>query len=107
MAQEGLEQIIGRRYAADISHTHRRLDVGVAIGMRTVAIRQRVWRLASEEKRRARAQPRQNIQYVDTDRGTTVEEWDQQHIASDNAGWVDGHGWITERISDKFRVFDS
>ncbi|KAI8318059.1 hypothetical protein GQ54DRAFT_336495 [Martensiomyces pterosporus] len=60
MAQEGLEQIIGRRHATDISHAHRRLD-----------------------------------------------EWDQQHIASDNAGWVDEHGWITERISDEFRVFDS
>ncbi|KAI8318395.1 hypothetical protein GQ54DRAFT_300428, partial [Martensiomyces pterosporus] len=37
MAQEGLEHITDRR----------RLDVGVAIGMRTVAIRQRMWRLAS------------------------------------------------------------
>ncbi|KAI8318024.1 hypothetical protein GQ54DRAFT_314876 [Martensiomyces pterosporus] len=72
MAQEGLERIIDRRYAADVSHAHRRLDVGVAI-----------------------------------DGGATVEEWDQQHIGSANVGWVDDHGWITERISDEFRVFDS
>ncbi|KAI8318195.1 hypothetical protein GQ54DRAFT_100592 [Martensiomyces pterosporus] len=50
MAQEGLEQIIDRRYAADISHVHRRLDVGVAFGMRTVAIRQCMRWPASEEK---------------------------------------------------------
>ncbi|KAI8318525.1 hypothetical protein GQ54DRAFT_314409 [Martensiomyces pterosporus] len=104
MAQEGLEQIIDRRYAADISHAHRRLDVGVAIGMGTVATRQRMWRPVSEEERRARAQPRQNVRYADTDGGTTVEEWDQQHIGSDNTGWLDEHGWITERISDEFRV---
>ncbi|KAI8318270.1 hypothetical protein GQ54DRAFT_300555, partial [Martensiomyces pterosporus] len=105
-AQEGLEQSIDKRYAADISHAHRRLDVGVAIGMRAVAIRQRMWRPASEEERRARAQPRQNVQYADTDGGTMVEEWDQQHIANNNTGWVDEHGWITERIGDDFRVFD-
>ncbi|KAI8318527.1 hypothetical protein GQ54DRAFT_300230 [Martensiomyces pterosporus] len=92
------------RYAADISYAHRRLDVGVEIGMRTVAIRQRMWRPASEEERRTRAQPRQNVRYADTDGGTTVEEWDQQHIGSDNTGWLDQHGWITERISDEFRV---
>ncbi|KAI8318646.1 hypothetical protein GQ54DRAFT_300080 [Martensiomyces pterosporus] len=86
MAQEGLEQIIDRR----------RLDVGVAVGTGT--------RPASEKERRSRAQPRQNVQYADTDSGTTVEEWDQQHIGSDNTGWVDEHGWITECISDEFRV---
>ncbi|KAI8318025.1 hypothetical protein GQ54DRAFT_300904, partial [Martensiomyces pterosporus] len=106
MAQEGLEQIVGKRYAVDISHAHRRLDVDVAIGMGTVAIRQRMWRPASEEERRARAQPSQNVRYADTDGGTTIEEWDQQHIDSDNTGWVDEHGWITECISDEFRLFD-
>ncbi|KAI8321495.1 hypothetical protein GQ54DRAFT_297978, partial [Martensiomyces pterosporus] len=104
-AQEGLEHIIGRRHATDISHAHRRLDVGVAIGMGTVATRQRMWRPASGEKR-ARAQPRQNVRYTDTNGGTTIEEWDQQYIASDNTGWVNEHGWITERTNDKFRVFD-
>ncbi|KAI8318874.1 hypothetical protein GQ54DRAFT_299782 [Martensiomyces pterosporus] len=103
-AQEGLEQIVDRRYAANISHAHRRLDVGVAIGMGTVAIRQRMWRTASKEERRAHARPRQNVRYAGRRGRTTVEEWDQQHIDSDNAGWVDEHGWITERISDEFRV---
>ncbi|KAI8318302.1 hypothetical protein GQ54DRAFT_336355 [Martensiomyces pterosporus] len=107
MAQEGLEQIIDRRYATEINHAHRRLDADVEIGMRAVAIRQRMWRPASEEERRAHAQPRQNVRYADTDGGTTIEEWDQQHIDSDNAGWVDEHGWITERISDEFRVTES
>ncbi|KAI8318673.1 hypothetical protein GQ54DRAFT_300023 [Martensiomyces pterosporus] len=74
------------RFAADISHAHRRLDVGMALGMMAVAIRQRMWRPASGEERRTRAQPKQNVRYADTDGGTMVEEWDQHHIGSDNAG---------------------
>ncbi|KAJ2654575.1 hypothetical protein IWW48_006016 [Coemansia sp. RSA 1200] len=46
-ARKALDQIITTGYADNISGSHRRVDIGVAIGDRQVAIRQRVWERAT------------------------------------------------------------
>ncbi|KAI9504455.1 hypothetical protein BX070DRAFT_108825 [Coemansia spiralis] len=113
-AQDALNQIVRNRYASNINPGHRRVDIGVAIGMRILCIRQRVWRRVSAGDRAAvqiTAQQAQNnfstyaqARGRDTESGEQVDVWDRELIAKDNAGWRDEHGWITVRVDDEYRT---
>ncbi|KAJ2685019.1 hypothetical protein GGH99_003878, partial [Coemansia sp. RSA 1285] len=46
-AHKALDQIITTGYADNISRSHKRVDIGAAIGDRKAAIRQRLWERAS------------------------------------------------------------
>ncbi|KAI9506485.1 hypothetical protein BX070DRAFT_242958 [Coemansia spiralis] len=112
-AQDALNQIVEKKYASNINPGHRRVDIGVAIGMRILCIRQRVWRRALPGDRAAvqiTAQQAQNnfstyaqARGRDTESGEQIDVWDRELIAKDNAGWRDEHGWITVRVDDEYR----
>ncbi|KAI9506468.1 hypothetical protein BX070DRAFT_259824 [Coemansia spiralis] len=113
-AQYALNQIVEKNYASNIDPGHRRVDIGVAIGMRILCIRQRVWRRALPGDRAAvqiTAQQAQNnfstyaqARGCDTESGEQIDVWDRELIAKDNSGWRDEHGWITARIDDEHRI---
>ncbi|KAJ2520664.1 hypothetical protein GGI11_002231 [Coemansia sp. RSA 2049] len=106
-AHKALNQIITTGYADNISGSHRRVDIGVAIGDRKAAIRQRVWERATPAEI-AEVQEREcNIEgyhRIARQGGLSVETLDQQLADFDNAGWVDSHGWMTTAVSKEFRV---
>ncbi|KAJ2614723.1 hypothetical protein EV177_001918 [Coemansia sp. RSA 1804] len=106
-AHKALDRIITAGYADNISRSDRRVDIGVAIGDRKVAIRQRIWERAAPAEI-AEAQEREcNIEgyhRIAGQSGLSVETLDQQLADLDNAGWVDSHGWMTIEVSEGFRV---
>ncbi|KAJ2609438.1 hypothetical protein EV177_004459 [Coemansia sp. RSA 1804] len=106
-AHKALDQIITTGYADNISGSHRRVDIGVAIGDRKVAIRQRVWERATPAEI-AEAQEREcdieGYRRIARQSGLSVETLDQQLADFDNAGWVDSHGWMTMAVGEEFRV---
>ncbi|KAI8321513.1 hypothetical protein GQ54DRAFT_297931 [Martensiomyces pterosporus] len=90
MAQEGLEQIIDKRYAADISHTHRRLDVGVAIGMRTAAHVETGIGRGEKSTRTAKAEcPVCRHRWRDNDRGVGPAVHCQRQRRVGGRAWLD------------------
>ncbi|KAI9506486.1 hypothetical protein BX070DRAFT_1147 [Coemansia spiralis] len=113
-AQDALNQIVEKKYASNINPGHRRVDIGVAIGMRILCIRQRVWRRALPGDRAAvqiTAQQANNnfstyaqARGRDTESGEQIDVWDRELTAKDNSSWRDEHGWITARIDDEHRI---
>ncbi|KAJ1987663.1 hypothetical protein GGI25_005655 [Coemansia spiralis] len=113
-AQDALNQIVEKKYASNVNPGHRRVEIGVAIGMRILCIRQRMWRRALLGDRAAvqiRAQQANNnfstyaqARGRDTESGEQVDVWDRELIAKDNSGWRDEHGWITVRVDDEYRT---
>ncbi|KAJ1733695.1 hypothetical protein LPJ72_002742 [Coemansia sp. Benny D160-2] len=106
-AHKAFDQIITTGYVNNISGSHRRVDIGAAIGDRKAAIRKRVWeREAPAEIAEAHEKACNFKGYQRNARqgGLSVETLDQQLADFDNAGWVDGHGWMTMAVSEEFRV---
>ncbi|KAJ2892692.1 hypothetical protein IWW38_003119, partial [Coemansia aciculifera] len=101
-ARAGLEQITEIRYATAYEDYTRRLDIGIAIGLGKVAMRQRLWTKCGDAPAVALDHVQEYREYGQQN-GETIGAWDERLARDDDDGWQDSLGWRTERIAPEFR----
>ncbi|KAJ2215581.1 hypothetical protein EV179_001991 [Coemansia sp. RSA 487] len=106
-AHQALRQIIENEYINDIPHTHRRVDIGIAIGAGKVAIKQRVWRRPSpEELEAARNESRDFASFLKIleEKRQLPKKLNKRIANLDDRGWVDLKDWVTEPLDNDTKV---
>ncbi|KAJ2714103.1 hypothetical protein H4R19_001899, partial [Coemansia spiralis] len=94
-------QIVDNGNAAPYSNYARRLDIGIGIDGRRVALRQRLW------VRDDTGAPGEVAQCTPPEhakgRNEEADTWDCRIVEADDEGWRDAHGWRTIRLDAAFR----
>ncbi|KAJ2039392.1 hypothetical protein IW146_002133 [Coemansia sp. RSA 922] len=103
LARTGLEQIFEREYARSLGEYTRQLDIGVAIGMGKVTMRQRLWSKVENSPVATLVRQRDDKELL-KDSSEKVDEWDLRVVSADDAGWRDGMGWQTQSLDPSYRL---
>ncbi|KAJ2008221.1 hypothetical protein H4R26_000341 [Coemansia thaxteri] len=106
-ARAGLKQIVEKEYARSFGMFPRRLDIGVAIGERKVVMRQRLWERTENSEAADNAVGENTGLNIEQGSDETAGEWDERLVAADDAGWLDGLGWKTQRLDAAYRDYTS